>query len=252
MTATLSVLEYHLASYRRIWRSSVLSSFVLPLMTMLGFGVGVGAYVAGGVDGVPYLDWMVPGLIASTAAQVAIGDSAWPVFGNFEWTRTYFGQAAAPPRVADILAGHLAFVVFRAVTATGAFLLIATAFGTMHSWWAPVTVLVGALLGLAVATPTFAYAAAVRSDSYLAILFRLGVLPMSLFSGVFFPVDSLPDVLRWVAYTLPLWHAVDLSRAATLGVAPMWSVTGHLAYLAVWAGAGWWLAYRRFHRRLVV
>jgi lipooligosaccharide transport system permease protein len=249
---TLSVLEYHLVSYRRIWRSSVLSSFVLPLLTMLGFGVGVGAYVTGGVEGVPYLDWMVPGLIASTAMQIAMSDSSWPVLGGFEWQRIYYGQAAAPLRVADILDGHLLFIVFRTLTGSAAFLLIATAFGTMHSWWAPATLPIAALVGLAVATPTFAYAASIRSDSYLAILFRLGMIPMSLFSGVFFPVESLPAALRWIAWVLPLWHGVDLSRAATLGVAPSWSATGHVLYLALWAGAGWLLAYRAFSRRLVV
>ncbi|MEU8231267.1 ABC transporter permease [Actinoplanes sp. NPDC048967] len=249
---TRYVLEYHLVSYRRIWRSSVLSSFVLPLLTMLGFGVGVGAYVTGGVEGVPYLDWMVPGLIASTAMQVAIGDSTWPVLGGFEWQRIYFGQAAAPLRVADILDGHLAFVVVRTLISCAAFLAIATAFGTMHSWWALLTLPIAALVGLAVATPAFAYAATVRIDSYLAVLFRLGVIPMSLFSGVFFPVESLPGLLRWIAYALPLWHGVDLSRAATLGVAPAWSPVGHLLCLALWAGAGWLLAYRAFRRRLVV
>jgi lipooligosaccharide transport system permease protein len=249
---TRYVLEYHLVSYRRIWRSTVLSSFVLPLLTMLGFGVGVGAYVTGGIDGVPYLDWMVPGLIASTAMQIAIGDSTWPVLGGFEWQRIYYGQAAAPLRVSDILDGHLAFIVFRTLTSCAAFLLIATAFGTMHSWWAPATLPIAALIGLAVATPTFAYSAAIRSDSYLAILFRLGVIPMSLFSGVFFPVESLPGPLRWIAYALPLWHGVDLSRAATLGVAPAWSATGHMLYLALWAVLGWLLAYRQFGRRLAV
>jgi lipooligosaccharide transport system permease protein len=249
---TRYVLEYHLVSYRRVWRSSVLSSFVLPLLTMLGFGVGVGAYVTGGVEGVPYLDWMVPGLIASTAMQVAIGDSTWPVLGGFEWQRIYFGQAAAPLRVADILDGHLAFVVFRTLISCAAFLVIATAFGTMHSWSALLTLPIAALVGLAVATPAFAYAATVRIDSYLAVLFRLGVIPMSLFSGVFFPVESLPGLLRWIAYALPLWHGVDLSRAATLGVAPAWSPVGHVLYLALWAGAGWLLAYRAFRRRLVV
>src|SRR4051812_1816129 len=193
---TRYVLEYHLVSYRRIWRSSVLSSFVLPLLTMLGFGVGVGAYVTGGVEGVPYLDWMVPGLIASTAVQVAIGDSSWPVLGGFAWQRIYFGQAAAPLRVADILGGHLAFVVLRVVTSCAAFLLVAAAFGTLRSGWAPVVLPVAALTGLAVAAPTFAYAATIRTDSYLAVLFRLGVVPMSLFSGVFFPVESLPGALR--------------------------------------------------------
>ena len=252
MAPTLAVLEYHLASYRRIWRSSVLSSFVLPLLTMVGFGVGVGAYVRGGVQGVPYLDWMVPGLIASTAMQIGIGDSTWAVLGGFEWRRIYYGQAAAPLRIADIVDGHLAFVLFRVLTSAGAFLLIATAFGTMHSWWAPAALPIAALVGLSVSAPTFAYSATIRSDSYLAILGRLGVIPMSLFSGVFFPVEQLPEALRWIAYALPLWHGVDLSRAATLGVAPAWSVTGHLVYLAAWAAAGWWLAFRAFTRRLAV
>jgi len=249
---TRYVLEYHLISYRRVWRSSVLSSFVLPLLTMLGFGVGVGAYVTGGVEGVPYLDWMVPGLIASTAVQVAMSDSSWPVFGGFEWQRFYFGQAAAPLRVTDILDGHLAFIVFRTLISCGAFLLIAAGFGALHSWWALATLPIAALVGLAVATATFAYSATIRSDSYLAILFRLGMIPMSLFSGVFFPVESLPALLRWIAYVLPLWHGVDLSRAATLGVAPAWPAIGHLLYLALWVVLGWLLAYRQFGRRLVV
>ena len=104
---------------------------------------------------------------------------------------------------------------------------------------------------VAVAAPTFAYSASVSTDSYLAILLRFGVIPMSLFSGVFFPVEALPWLLRWVAYALPLWHGVDLSRAATLGQAPQWSVAGHLLYLTVWAVAGWSLALGRFRRRLV-
>jgi lipooligosaccharide transport system permease protein len=252
MTATLSVLEYHLIGYRRTWRGSALSSFALPLLTMLGFGVGVGAYVSGGVQGVPYLDWIVPGLIASTAVQVGMGDSTWPVLSNFEWGRVYYAQASAPLRVADILDGHLAFVVFRTITSCAAFLLIASAFGTLHSWLALATLPIAALVGLAVATPTFAYASSVSSDSYLAILFRVGLIPMSLFSGVFFPIGLLAEPLRWIAYVLPLWHGVDLSRAATLGVPPDWSAAGHVLYLAAWTCAGWLLAYRRFARRLAV
>src|SRR4051812_42199019 len=93
MTPGLYVLEYHLVNYRRTWRGSALSTLVIPLLTMLGFGLGVGAYVTAGVDGTPYLDWIVPGLIASTAVQSAIGEATWPVLSYFEWTKIYFAQA---------------------------------------------------------------------------------------------------------------------------------------------------------------
>ncbi len=248
----LAVLSHHLVGYRRTWRAGVFSSFLLPVLTVLGFGVGVGAYVDQGVGGVPYLDWLVPGLIASTAFQVAVGESTWPVLSNFRWIRTYHAQVAAPLRTGDILAGHLAFVLFRVLTSAVAFLLVTALFGALRSPWAVTVPLVSVLLGLAVAAPTFAYAAVVPGDSYLALLFRFAIIPMALFAGVFFPVESLPVGLRQFAYATPLWHGVDLCRAATLGVAPQWSVTGHLLYLAVWAGAGWWLARRVFQRQLVV
>jgi lipooligosaccharide transport system permease protein len=248
---TVAVLEYHLVGYRRTWRGSALSSFVLPLLTMLGFGVGVGSYAAP-IDGVPYLDWMVPGLVASTAVNVAIGDATWPVLGNFEWIKIYFAQAAAPLRVVDIVAGHLAFILFRVLTSATAFLVVAALFGAVPSPWAVLSLPVIVLLGLATAPATMAYSASIKSDSFLALLYRFAVIPMSLFSGVFFPVESLPAVVRPLAYALPLWHGVDLTRAATLGVAPEWSAAGHLIVLAGWAVAGCLLALARFRRRLVI
>ncbi|WBB71107.1 ABC transporter permease [Micromonospora sp. WMMD812] len=248
----LAVLNFFLVGYRRTWRAGVFSSFLLPVLTVLGFGLGVGAYIDQGVGGVRYLDWLVPGLIASTALQVAIGEATWPVFSNFQWIKTYFAQSAAPLRVGDILAGNLLFVLVRVLTTIAAFLVVTGVFGALRSPWAVAALPVAALLGLAVAAPTFAYSATVSSDSWLAMLFRFAVIPMTLFAGVFFPVESLPAALRWLAYATPLWHAVDLCRAATLGVAPQWSVAGHLLYLAAWASGGWLLARRAFGRRLVV
>jgi lipooligosaccharide transport system permease protein len=248
---SLAVLETHLVSYRRTWRSSALTSFVLPLLMVVGFGVSVGAYVRGGVGGVSYLDWLVPGLLASTAMQVAVGASTWRVMGAFQWSRTYHAQIATPVRVSDLVAGQLWFTVFRVFVSAVTFLLVAVVFGAVHSAWAVAALPVAVLLGVAVAAPTLAFTASVKLDSYLALFFRFVVLPTSLFAGVFFPVETLPAVLRWVAYATPLWHGVELCRAAMLGAETRWPVAGHLAYLAVWASAGWWLAVRRYHRRLV-
>lgn len=247
----VAVLELQLVGYRRTWRASAVGSFVLPVLTMLGFGVGVGGYVEGGIDRVPYLDWIVPGLVASTALQAAVAEATFPVLSRFQWIRTYHAMVASPARVTDILFGQNAFLVVRVTTVCGVFLLVAAAFGTLHSYWALAALPVAALLAVAVANPTYAFTASVSSDSYLVLVFRFGVIPMTLFAGVFFPVESLPAGMRWLAYASPLWHAVDLCRAATLGVAPAWSVPGHLLYLAAWAGIGWLLAVAAFRRRLV-
>ena len=246
----IAAFEFHLVELSRNWRGSVFGSFVIPLLTVLGFGLGVGGYVQGGVDGVSYLHYLVPGLLASTALQIALGESTWPVLAHLEWMRTYGAQAATPLRPAEVLGGHLLFVLFRVTIGVTAFLLVAGLFGALRSPWALACLPIGLLLGLAVAAPVFAYSASVPGEVWLSLLMRFAVLPMTLFAGVFFPVETLPAALRWIAYATPLWHAADLSRAATLGRAPDWSLTGHLLYLTVWAVAGVALAAHRFHRRL--
>ena len=62
--------------------------------------------------------------------------------------------------------------------------------------------------------------------------------------------EQLPVVVRWIAYASPLWHGVELCRAATLdtGTALGWS--GHVACLTAWAVAGYLLACRQYARKL--
>jgi lipooligosaccharide transport system permease protein len=113
------------------------------------------------------------------------------------------------------------------------------------------SLLVALLIGMAYATPIFAYAARLEQDSGFALIFRLGIMPMFLFSGAFFEVSQLPDSIEWLAYLNPLWHGVELGRMMT--VYPfdvVWFVI-HVAYLGALMVVGWWLALRMFSRRLV-
>jgi lipooligosaccharide transport system permease protein len=248
---SIAVLEYNLATYRRVWRASVLSSFALPLLFLLGMGVSVGSYVdARGALGTDYLDFIAPGLLMATALQVAVGESTWPVYGSFAWTRVYHSMLATPLRVRDILAGGLAFVLVRVLLASVGFLAVMLVFGAVHSWRAVAALPVCAVLGLAIAAPCYAYAASVKADGMFAVLLRFGIIPMTLFAGVFFPVDSLPVVPRWLAYASPLWHGVELGRASTLGVDTAWGWATHTGYLLLWCVGGSLLALHRFNRKL--
>lgn len=247
-----AVFEYYLTTYRRVWRGTVFSSFVLPVLFFLSIGLMVGEYVdRGGALPVPYTQFIGPGLLAFTGVQIALMEAGYPVMGGFKWNKTYYAITAAPPRVRDIVAGQLCYIGLRTAVATVAFLVVMFPFGVVSQGWAVLAPPVALLMALAVAAPMMAFAATVEKDTSLALLFRFALLPMMLFSGVFFPLEQLPELLRPVAYLLPLWHGVELCRAAVVGLAPSWPVGLHLAYVVVWVLSGFLAAVARFQRRLV-
>ncbi|NUT32467.1 MAG: ABC transporter permease [Hamadaea sp.] len=253
MTSPLmATFERELVLYRRLWQASVFSSFLLPLLFVLSIGVGVGGYVDanGGLDGVDYLSYIAPGVLITTAFQIGVGESTFPVLGGFKWVRSYHAMRATPVEPKHMVGGHLLYLMFRAVIATAAFLIIVSLFGGIHSWWAPLTLPIAALVTASVAAPVTAFAATIEDDSYFSLIFRFGVIPATLFSGVFFPVEQLPAAVQPLAYASPLWHGVMLARACTLGEATPWPIWLHVTYLLVWAAAGVALAVWRFRKRL--
>jgi lipooligosaccharide transport system permease protein len=78
----------------------------------------------------------------------------------------------------------------------------------------------------------------------------LGVIPLFLFSGVFFPISQLPTGLRIVAYATPLWHGVNLCRSLTLGRVDPGIAAVNASYLVALTGMGVWAASRAFRSRL--
>jgi lipooligosaccharide transport system permease protein len=245
----VAVLERELTLYRRLWQASLLGSFLMPVLFLLSIGVGVGAYV-GTVEGVGYLAWIVPGVLASTAFQIAIGESTYAVLGDFKWIRAYHAMRATQVRPIDMVLGRQVYLVLRSLIAVTVFLVVAALFGGVRSWWAPACLPVAALLTVAASAPVTAFAASIENDGYFALLFRFFMIPATLFSGVFFPLQQLPEALRWLGYASPLWHAVELCRAATLGRATAWPMAVHVGYLLLFVVAGVALAVWRFRARL--
>jgi lipooligosaccharide transport system permease protein len=250
--------QYWFTLYKRTWRGSVISSFLLPLLYLTAMGVGLGSFVDArssttALGGVHYLAFIAPGLLASTAMQTAVGESTYPVMGGFKWDRTYYSMAATPLEPSDIVVSHLVLVAFRIFTTCAVFLGVLALFGALTTWWGGVLALgVSVVLGMAHAAPLFALSARLPEPSGFSLVFRLGITPMFLFSGAFFPVSQLPAGIAWLAYLTPIWHGVDLSRMLTLDTVSVLPALGHVAYLLAWVAAGWYLALRAFTRRLAL
>ncbi len=248
------VLEYRLRRWRTTFSSTLINSTVAPILYLAAMGVGLGGLVddrSGGVHGVPYLDYVVPGVLALTAMQTAVGDSAYPVMSGLKWERHFEAMAATSLRPRHIAAGLLAFSGVRLVVVSGLFLLVAAVFGGVGSWWGVFALPAAVLVGLAFAGPVVAFTAALESDTGLTMLMRFGLIPLSLFAGTFFPVDVLPVGLQWLAWATPLWHGVELCRTLTTGGLDGVASLAHAGYLVVWVVAGAWLASRQLDRRLV-
>ncbi|GIG58220.1 transport permease protein [Longispora fulva] len=251
MAGTLAVYEFFAVGYRRLWRASIFGQFISPLLFVVGIGMGVGTFVnRAGVLGVDYVSYLVPGMLVSVALQLAVGESTFPVFGHFHWNRYYYAMQATPVAERDMVAGQLAFLVTRVLLAGSVFLGVTAAFGKVHTWWVIGCLGVAVLIGLAGGSATMAYTAWITSESSFAVLFRFVLTPLTLFSGVFFPVAQLPVWLRPAAYVSPLWHAVELSRQFAFARFHLWPALGHTGYLLVWVAVGFALTRRAFARRL--
>lgn len=249
----LRAYEHWLAQYKRVWRGTVGTSLVNPLLYLAALGVGLGTIVDRSQNapaGVPYLDFIAPGLLAAAAMQTAATESSWPVLGAIKWTRTYYAMTATPLTERDVLIGHQLFVVTRVLTASAAYLLVVALFGAVSSWLGLLAIPVSVLIGTAYSMPLAAFAATRESETVFPPIFRFVIVPMFLFSGTFFPVEQLPLAFELAAYVTPIWHGVELCRGLMLGTIELLPALGHVAYLLVWTIGGLVLARRTYRRRL--
>jgi len=129
MTYALRSFEYWAYSYRRVWRGSVVSSIVGPILYLTALGVGLGKLVNRGPGvGVPYLDFVAPGILAATAMQLATFESSYPVMAAIRWTRQFHAMLATPLRSRDLLIGHQLYVAARLAVVSAIYLVVLAGF----------------------------------------------------------------------------------------------------------------------------
>jgi len=248
-------VPYWMTVYQRTWRASVSSSFLAPILYVVAMGVLLGGFIEGDPDrlegATSYLAFVVPGLVAAHAMQVAVGEVTWPVMGMIKWNKVYDSMLATPLTVRDLVAGTYMFVLFRLATTCAVFMVVLAPFGVFATWWGALAAFAAqVLVGMTFAALLYGVSVRLRNEQGFGVIFRLGIFPLFLFSGAFFPVTNLGPVLAWVARFTPLWHGVDLSRMFALDTVD-WSMAAlHVVVLGGLVAVGWFWSVSGLAKRM--
>jgi lipooligosaccharide transport system permease protein len=257
-SSTISrVFEHRWLQYRRTFRSSVFSSFLSPVLFLTAMGLGLGSYVSSSavddIGGVSYLVFLAPGLLAATAMQSASFEATFPIMSGLVWNKVFHAMYATPISPRDIALGNLAWIGARLILISTVFTLVTFVFGAVSSPLVVLAIPAATLTGLAFAAPIAAFSATQKTPDRFTAIFRFGITPLFLFSGTFFPLESLPEAVRPLAWITPLYHGGVLTRGLSLGTAlddPLLALV-HLGVLVAFIAVGTWAMIRTVERRLV-
>lgn len=254
--AAVAVWERQARLFRRVWRTSLLGSFLQPLLYLTGIGIGVGSLVDSGttgvgvLGGVSYLAFVAPALIAASAMNVGAQDSLWPLMDGFKWSNAYRAITATPISAGQVASGLALWHATRAAITVVGVTSVLLAFSDTRSIGLVWAIPAGVLTGLAFALPISAWSATRDRDVSFPAIMRFGIVPMFLFGGVFFPVEQLPGAVQPVARATPLWHGVELTRGSVLGTLDLTDVVVHGGMLLAVAAGGLVACRIAFTRRL--
>lgn len=235
------------------WKTNVLPPLIEPVLYILAFGIGLGAYVQKmQYDGraYSYLAFLAPGMVAVGIMFHSVFDTMYGAFVRLRYQKTFDAIITTPLSAEDILAGEILSGATRGVFAGTAILLIVTLFG-LASYPSSLAILpVSAVAGLMFASFGLLFAAMAPYIDNLNLPIFLFINPMFLFSGTFFPLDGMPAWVRLTAECLPLTHLVNITRAATFNrLRP--DLIWDFLYMALLTAAVAGLAIRRMKSRLI-
>ena len=235
--------------WQRLAIPSILGNLADPLIMLFGLGYGLGAMI-GNFQGTTYFAWLAAGFVATSTMYAATFESLFSAFSRMHVQRTWDAILNAPVTLDDVLAGEYAWAATKALAAGGCMLVVVSLFGYAKFPWVFAALPVIVLIGLAFAALGLAINALAHGYDFFSYYMTLVLTPMMMLSGVFFPVERMPELVQWGAKALPLYHGVAIIRPLLAGEITSGALA-HVAVLALYAVAGFYLATVLTRRRLL-
>jgi lipooligosaccharide transport system permease protein len=248
----LRLIERNLYVYRHGW-IVIVSGFFEPLFYLLSIGFGLGALV-GSVPGpggreIPYQLFVAPALLASSSMNGAITEATLNFFFKLRYQKTFDAILSTPLSVADIAVGEMGWGLIRGALYTVGFIIVMVVLNIGVSPWLLLTMPAALLISFGFGAVGMAATSFMRTWQDFDLV-QLVVLPMFLFSGTFYPVETYPEGLRLIVQLTPLYQGVDLLRSLAVGIVGPEALF-HVAYLATMGIIGLFVVSRRLDRLLL-
>ncbi len=212
------VWQRHLTVYTKLYKSSLVFNFVEPILYLLALGFGLGAFVKE-INGMPYINYIAPGLIASSSMFATASECTYGTYIRMTFQKTFDAILATPINLYDLIAGEILWGATKSMFYGTIIMIVISAFGLIESPMIVLAIPVLFISGLIFAEIAVIAVALVPGIDSFSYFFTLFITPSFLFSGIFFPLDNMPDIVGKIAFFNPLYHFVNIYRAFSTGTA---------------------------------
>ncbi|MGZ3742444.1 MAG: ABC transporter permease [Pseudobdellovibrionaceae bacterium] len=207
----LRVWSRNFLYFRKTWTVSLFWVLLEPLMYLGAIGFGLGAFVSN-INGHSYVDFFFPGLLCSTGMMVAYFEGTYGGFTKLTHQRTYSTIMLTRIGPEEIAFGELLWASTKGYLSVCGVAIVAAFFGLIDTWRIfPAMVVLLILCWLFASMAMIMTSLARNYDSFIYSTSGF-IVPMSLLSGTYFPIEQLPSGLKYLAYLFPLTHAVQAVR----------------------------------------
>ncbi len=236
-----TLLSREVKRFTRVWMQTMIPPLLTSLLYLVVFGVALGTRIRE-VDGVPYLEYILPGIALMSLITGSHMNSSWSVFDAKR--ERYIDEVLISP-MSDLqiaLAYSLGGTLRGLVMGLGV-LIVGAPFVGVSIAHPGLLFVIGAVSSFTFAALGTMVGALATRIEHVTFFTNVVIQPLAFLGGVFYSVEMLPRALMVATLFDPIFHMVDVTRYATLEASdlnpyPTLAVVFGLAALAF--GGAWW------------
>lgn len=210
---SLQIVKRNWWVYRKDFVANISPTVTDPIFFLIFLGLGLGSMVQE-MNGHSYIEFLGPGLVVITALYTAFFETSYGFYVRKEFEGIFKAMLTTPIGVNEIIWGELIWVSLKGAVMVTAVSAVWACLGLFQNYWLFVLLpFVGILVALSCGAMGLISSSLVKNINQFQSVYSFIISPLMFMSGVFYPVASMPQAAQWIAKALPLYHAVEMTRA---------------------------------------